>query len=231
MREVIGDCAMSKRDDFIQQLVDLFYRSNKTNAATIKFADLTSYLIEHEIKNYTEDPTHIDMQYQESTDIIDRTTHNGQIEKIYYFEKIDKVVLFESNMKDVRIYDAVKMKQEPKISCSGVINAIEFISERNAIAISLSDLTIRFYEVLNGSNRFLRTLHVPSTQKCLSYVKRRKKELLFSGGTQGAVFAWNIELFFSFDYKAQPGDPDYVPNQDQAMQGPNGRKKQEVTRD
>ena len=52
---------MSKREDFIQQLVDLFYKSNKENNATIKFADLTSYLIEHEIKNYTEDPTHIDM--------------------------------------------------------------------------------------------------------------------------------------------------------------------------
>lgn len=77
MRDVIGDCDLSKRDDFIQQLVDLFYRSNKVNSATIKFADLTSYLIEHEIKNYTEDATHIDMQYQESTDVIDKTTHNG----------------------------------------------------------------------------------------------------------------------------------------------------------
>lgn len=62
---------------------------------TIKFADLTSYLIEHEIKNYTEDATHVDMMYTESTEIFDRTPHNGQIEKIYYFEKIDKVVLFE----------------------------------------------------------------------------------------------------------------------------------------
>ena len=57
MKQVIGDCALSRREDFIQQLVDLFYRSNKTNAETIKFADLTSYLIEHEIKNYTEDAT------------------------------------------------------------------------------------------------------------------------------------------------------------------------------
>lgn len=114
--------------------------------------------------------------------------------------------------------------------CTGVINAIEFITERNAIAISLSDLTIRFYEILNGQNRFLRTLHVPSTQNCLSYVKRKKKELLFSGGTQGAVFAWNIELFFSVDYKLQPGDPDYMPNQDSLMAGPGARDK-EVTRD
>ena len=57
MKKVIGDCEMSRREDFIQQLVDLFYRSNKINAPTIKFADLTSYLIEHEIKNYTEDAT------------------------------------------------------------------------------------------------------------------------------------------------------------------------------
>jgi len=61
----------------------------------------------------------------------------------------------------VRIYDAVKMKAEPSIKCKNVIHAIEFLPERNAIAISLSDPTIRFYEVLNGAHRFLRTLHVP----------------------------------------------------------------------
>ena len=54
--------------------------------------------------------------------------------------------------------------------------------------------------------------------------------MLFSGGTQGAVFAWNIELFFSKDYKPQAGDPDYVPNQDGMMAGPGSRDK-EVTRD
>ena len=91
------------------------------------------------------------MMYQESPDIIDRQSHNGQIEKIYYFEKIDKVILFETNMCKVRIYDAVKMKAEPEIKCSDRINAIEFISERNCIAISLSDRTIRFYDILSNN--------------------------------------------------------------------------------
>lgn len=77
MKEVIRDGAISRREDFIQQLVDLFYRSNKTNSPTIKFADLTSYLIEHEIKNYTEDATQVDMLYQESQDIVDIKPHNG----------------------------------------------------------------------------------------------------------------------------------------------------------
>ena len=49
------------------------------------------------------------MKYEESK-LEDKKSHNNYIEKIYYFEKIDKVILFESNMKVVRIYDASKMK-------------------------------------------------------------------------------------------------------------------------
>ncbi len=76
MKDVIGDCALSRRDDFYMQIYDLFYRSNKKNQETIKFADLTSYLIEHEIRNYTEDATQIDMMYEQSKDIVSKP-HNG----------------------------------------------------------------------------------------------------------------------------------------------------------
>jgi len=88
------DTKLKNREDFIQQLVDLFYRANKANSTVIKFEDLTSYLIEHEIEQYTESATSVDMQYTES-DIVDKTTHNNFIEKIYYFPEIDKVILYE----------------------------------------------------------------------------------------------------------------------------------------
>ena len=213
MTEVMHDNALCLRDDFIQQLVDLFYRSNKTNAPTIKFQDLTSYLIEHEIEHYTENATQVDMQYVESKEIIDKSTHTGYIEKIYYFQQIDKVILFEQNGRSIKIYDAPKMKREATIPCSGPILAIEFIADRNAIAVSLADLTIRFHELLpGGGERFLRTLHVPSTQKCLAYVRRKK--ILFSGGVQGAIFAWDIDKLFEKDYVLQPGDKGYSDSND-----------------
>jgi hypothetical protein len=50
MKNVLDDTKLSTRDDFIQSLVDLFYRCNKKNGSYIKFEDLTSYLIEHEIQ-------------------------------------------------------------------------------------------------------------------------------------------------------------------------------------
>ena len=179
------------------------------------------------------------MQYHESEEIQDSiSNHNGYIEKMYYFQQIDKVILFEQNQRVIKIYDAPKMVQEEispgvpaTIQCSGPILAIEYISDRNAIAISLADLTIRFYDM--GSNqgyRFMRTLHVPSTQKCLAYVKSHKtKKILFSGGVQGAIFAWDINKLFEKDYVLQPGDPDFSGLNDGAnnaayMEGGKGKR-------
>jgi len=73
--------------------------------------------------------------------------HKDQIEKIYYFEEIDKVIMFEAKMKEVRVYDAAKMKAEQSIICKDIINTIVFLPDRKVIAISLGDKTIRFYEI------------------------------------------------------------------------------------
>jgi hypothetical protein len=49
MKDVLSDSKLTAREEFISDLVDLFYRANSSNDETIKFEDLTSYLIEHEI--------------------------------------------------------------------------------------------------------------------------------------------------------------------------------------
>lgn len=49
MKEVLEDSKLTTRDEFVSDLVDLFFRTNKNRGETIKFEDLTSYLIEHEI--------------------------------------------------------------------------------------------------------------------------------------------------------------------------------------
>lgn len=49
MKQVLDDTSLVKRLEFVSDLVDLFYRCNKTQGDTIQFEDLTSFLIEHEI--------------------------------------------------------------------------------------------------------------------------------------------------------------------------------------
>ena len=50
MTKVMAESSLSDRDNFIESLVDLFYRAKQTSSKTIKFEQLTAYLIEHEIE-------------------------------------------------------------------------------------------------------------------------------------------------------------------------------------
>lgn len=151
MMKELADQPIAQRENFLEQLVDLFNRSNKTNSETIKFQDLTNYMIQHEIEHFTQSSVSDDLKYEEVTDIIDKSKHNQQIEKIYHFHsaKIDKVILYETNSRVIKVYDAATMtyQEDSKIVCPGIINSIEFLTDRNAIAISLSDMTLRFYEL------------------------------------------------------------------------------------
>jgi len=208
MKEVLTETRLENREEFISELVDLFFRINTDCAATIKFEDLTTYLIDHEIAFDAELGTNgginasnsggMSMEYHESS-IKDPTTHNNYIEEIMYFQQIDKVILYEQNMKNMRIYNGLTMKSECDIACPGVILAIEYISDKNSICVSLSDRTFLFYDAGSATYKQQRNFNcLPSTQKCLCYVKR--KRVLFSAGTDGAVFAWRIDKIFEKDY-------------------------------
>ena len=65
MKEILVDTKLTTRDEFVSDLVDLFYRANKSHGETIKFEDLTSYLIEHEIDQFRNIGT-LNMNYYES---------------------------------------------------------------------------------------------------------------------------------------------------------------------
>lgn len=155
MSEVLKDHVISDRIDFISELVDIFFRIKPDTASTIKFEDLTTYLIDHEIAFDADRGTSggynatnssgMNMEYEEAKHLKDTMPHNAYIEKIYYFQEIDRMLLFERDMKNLRIYDALTMKHEKDINCNSVILAVEFIPDKNAICVSLSDRTFIFY--------------------------------------------------------------------------------------
>lgn len=160
----MAESSLADRDNFIESLVDLFYRCKQNSCKTLKFEQLTAYLIEHEIEQANQGTTsYADMRYTESLDITDKTTHNNYIEKIYYFQQIDKVILFEQDRRLIRIYHAPTMKWEKDIQCVSIILAIEYCPDKNCIAVSLSDRTIIFFDTANINYKIIRRLHVPST--------------------------------------------------------------------
>jgi hypothetical protein len=73
------------------------------------------------------------------------------------------VILYEQNMRLIRIYEGQTMKWIKDIQCIAVILALEFCPNKNALAASLSDRTIIFFDTANPNNKIVRRMHVPST--------------------------------------------------------------------
>jgi hypothetical protein len=95
MTDIMRHTKIGRTEDFTEKLVDLFYRASKNSGLKmIQFSDLTSFLIEHEITLQKGAMASADMRYEESK-LVDKKAHNNYIEKIYYFERIDKVILYE----------------------------------------------------------------------------------------------------------------------------------------
>jgi len=88
-----------------------------------------------------------DMKYEESM-LKDKRSHNNHIERIYYFERIDKVILYEQNVKTFKVYNASDLTWVQDIECQSNILAIEFcdLPDLKAIAVSLADRTIVFFD-------------------------------------------------------------------------------------
>jgi hypothetical protein len=66
-------------------------------------------------------------------------------------------------MKFVRIYNGATMRLEITIACPGVILAIEYVSDKNAICVSLSDRTFLFFDASSASYKQMRKFNLPST--------------------------------------------------------------------
>jgi hypothetical protein len=56
------------------------------------------------------------------------------------------VILYEQHMRTMRIYNGNTMRLEHDIICPSYILAIEFIPDKNAICVSISDKTLLFYD-------------------------------------------------------------------------------------
>lgn len=229
MQTVLRDSELSDRVDFISELVDIFYRIRRDSTQTIQFEDITTYLIDHEIAydrdrgtsgSYNmQNSSGMNMEYVESKTIKDTTAHNNYIEKLHYFPEIDKLVLYEQNMKGtqsgkvLRIYDAGgQMKHECNINTDSVILAVEFIPDRTHICVSLSNRTFMFYDAATkpkdaldnppykNAYKCTRKFNLRFIQKNLCYVKRKK--VLFSSQTDCTVNSWNIdEIWNNSDFE------------------------------
>jgi hypothetical protein len=63
----------------------------------------------------------------------------------------------------MRIYNGLTLKHEQDITCPGCILAVEYISSKNSICVSLSDRTFLFFDASSATYKQQRKFALPST--------------------------------------------------------------------
>jgi len=155
MQELLKDSQLVYNEEFVTVLVDLFFRINKENDDDIKFEDITTYLIDHEIAFDAETSGACTGQMNQMEYFpaeIDKTKlvpHHNYIEKVLYFQQIDLVFLYEENQRNIKLYEGSTLHFLHEIPMPFSILAIEFIADKNSICVSLSNRTFMFFEAQN----------------------------------------------------------------------------------
>ncbi len=118
MKEVLSDTQIVRREAFVSEMVDLFFRAKSDEKKHMQFEDFTTYLIEHEIDG--SEQRNEDANMYTEANIRDSSTHN-YIGQIYYMEELDKILMCEQGMKLLRVFDGSSMKLIRDIKCEAAI--------------------------------------------------------------------------------------------------------------
>ncbi len=136
--------------------------------------------------------------------------HHNYIERVHYVAQRDELLFSEQGMKTVRIYDPATIQKKREYMVSGTILCVEYITDWNIVAVSLSNRQIVFIDADDTHKVKDRTaekrIHCPDSTLSMVYVPRNY--CLFTGGLTGALYAWNMQTLVSGSYyKYDPSVP------------------------
>ena len=175
----------------VANLCELFAQIDVNGDGTMEWEEFTSFIVETGKTAREHEPNSIQMYHASSWE--DTSKHNSVIEKVYYFEGVDKIVTCEHHSKILRIYNA-HCDTIKTVSSGGVVLCADHLSEHGHYAVSSSDLQLTFYD--DSTYRQIKSVPVPSSQICLSWSPTDNNGIghagtLFSAGVSGTIYAWD----------------------------------------
>lgn len=197
MKEVVQGNLIVDELMLISQLMDNFYRIDVHNTGKVSFDMVSSYLIEQEIM--AEMNKERTLLYRPSG-ALDESRHDNYIDKLFYFNSIDKMGVMEQNMRTLKIYNAETIRYEKTyLVTSGIALGAEYIQEFHVIVITSSDKSLLIFSAAN--DKLLRKIVTPDSQHAL--VWSHHFQVLFTAGMEGKVYGWVMDEILNPDRKTE----------------------------
>ena len=163
MKEVIQGHIEIDEITLVTQLIDNFHRIDVHNTGKVTFDMVSYFLIEQEIN--AEMNKERTLLYRPSS-AVDESRHDNYIDKLFYFNSIDKIGVMEQNMRTLKIYNAETIRYERTyLVNSGIALGAEYIQEFHVIVVTYSDKSMLVFNA--GNDKLLKKIIIQDSQHTL----------------------------------------------------------------
>jgi WD40 repeat protein len=169
-----------------KQLGDLFGNIDVSGQGTIGWELFTNFIVNSNTSGLVNrvDPV------KKWTPSLVSTQHSHAIDQMFYFSRLDRLVLFEQNQRSFKIVNPATLKVETEVfGHRGVLLGAAHVSHRNLLATSSNDLRISFWD----GNTFLMRHQIRCHEVQMVLHWSEPRSILYSGGISGKIYGWDME--------------------------------------
>lgn len=187
IKEDAGALEPAEEKAMVANLCDLFAQIDVNGDGSMEWTEFTSFIVESGIAQKDNQLNAIQLYHQSAWE--DPSKHYSMIDKLYYFDQIDKLVICETGCRQLKIYNARCQLQHTIERNAGIVLSATHLSSLNQYAIASSDLQLSIYD--DSTYRLHKSFHTPTSQSCMHWYN--ENQTLFTSGSSGIIYAWDIE--------------------------------------
>ena len=179
-------------------MYELFKDIDVNGDGDMEWEELTKFIVEK--ANMLNNKVQLSgiSHYYDNSDVLDPaalTRRRNEYSRICPMQNLGQFAAVEEHSSTVHIFSMRTGKHLNKFECEGFPIAIEYLPERNSVAVSASDSSITLFNVDDPvpSKRFVSqaSWQAATVQMCLAWMP--SNELLYSGGNDGMIYAWDVK--------------------------------------
>eukprot|EP00743_Colponemidia_sp_Colp-15_P008893 GILK01009703.1.p1 GENE.GILK01009703.1~~GILK01009703.1.p1 ORF type:complete len:1022 (-),score=193.31 GILK01009703.1:203-2842(-) len=174
----------------VLNLMDLFAHIDVDGDGNLEWDEFTTYIVEQGMAREDGIDSHQIRKYLPST-VEDTAIRLSVIDKIQYFEELDKLAAIDQNAGVVKLYSPEFQLYKEISHPDAQFISTAHLSKYHMIAAASTDQHLNFYDVNNGF-KIARSFRTPCTMIDICY--SQKTGILFGAGFNGTVYCWDPEL-------------------------------------
>ena len=180
------------RLEMTEELIDLFEEIDVNGDGTMEWQEFTNHIIERGM--VFKDSSYLDSIKKYVSSIIkDNDKHENEIEHIFYFHKIKKVIVMERESKTFKVYDSITGKCDKRVQGrTGIVICAELVTEdlETSLITSADDNTLTIWDDKTFASKA--KISTSEIQMCMKWSNENK--ILYTGGCDGAVSYTHLTL-------------------------------------